>query len=62
MDLHKFVLRQRISTLTALATLSSRQTFVIDKMSQLIIRESTDNSETGFDSDLNKSDWEKELS
>ena len=33
MDLHKFVLRQRISALSALATLSSSQTYVIDKMS-----------------------------
>ena len=31
-------------------------------MSQLVIRESTDNSETSNDSDLEASDWEKEHS
>lgn len=54
MDLHKFILRQRISAMSALATLSSRQSFVIDKMSQMVIRESTDgNSETEPDDELN---------
>ena len=42
LDLVKFLQRQRLTSFTALATLNSRQQYVADKMSTMLIRESSD--------------------
>ena len=56
MDLRKFIIRQRLQTKAVLGLLSGRQSFFVDKMSQMIIRESDDGSE-GTSSDNELSDW-----
>ena len=58
LDIHKFLIRQRIQTHGLLGLLNNRQSKYVDKMSQLIIRESTDFDESSADSEL--SDWQKD--
>ena len=58
MDLKKFLLRQRIQTNAILGLLSGRQSFFVDKMSQMTIRESSDFEKTSSDSQL--SDWQRD--
>ena len=55
MDLQKFITRQRLQTVAVLALLSGKQSFFIDKMSQMLIRESSNFEETSDDEEL--SDW-----
>ena len=55
MDLKKFITRQRLQTTAVLALLSGKQSFFIDKMSQMLIRESSCFEETSDDDEL--SDW-----
>ena len=55
MDLKKFITRQRLQTTAVLALLSGKQSFFIDKMSQMLIRESSNFEETSEDEEL--SDW-----
>lgn len=56
LDLRKFVYRQRLQTTALLGLLSGRQSFFVDKMSQMVIRESSNLEETSLDSGL--SDWQ----
>ena len=58
MDLKKFLIRQRLQTTAVLGLLSGRQSYLVDKMSQLIIRESSNFEETSCDSEL--SDWQRD--
>ena len=58
LDLRKFIYRQRVQTTAILGLLSGRQTFFVDKMSQMVIRESSNLDETSSDSEL--SDWQKD--
>ena len=58
MDLKKFLIRQRLQTTALLGLLSGRQSYLVDKMSQLIIRESSNFEETSYDSEL--SDWQRD--
>jgi len=58
LDLAKFFHRQRVQTHAILALLTGKQSYLVEKMSNLIIRESSDFSNTSFDSEL--SAWEKE--
>ena len=59
MDLRKFIFRQRLTTNAMLGLLSGRQSFFVDKMSQLIIRESDSQTEyTSSDNEL--SDWNED--
>ena len=55
LDLQKFLYRQRLQTTAILGLLNGRQSFFVDKMSQLVIRESSNLDETSSDSEL--SDW-----
>ena len=55
MDLKKFITRQRLQTTAVLTLLSGKQSFFIDKMSQMLIRESSCFEETSDDDEL--SDW-----
>ena len=52
LDLRKFMHRQRMFTTAAIGLLSGPQNLFVNKMSQLIIRESS-NSETSGDDELN---------
>ena len=56
LDLRKFIYRQRVTMTALLGLLSGRQSFFIDKLSQLVIRESSNLEETSSDADL--SDWQ----
>ena len=56
LDLKKFLVRQRVQSTSLLGLLSGRHTYFVDKMSQLIIRDSEDGDMTSADSEL--SDWE----
>ena len=58
LDLAKFFHRQRVQTHAILALLTGKQSYLVEKMSNLIIRESSDFSNTSFDSEL--SNWEHE--
>lgn len=53
LDLIKFIQRQRQNTFSNLATLNARQQFMVDKMSTMLIRESSDlNDRTDTDDEL----------
>ena len=53
LDLIKFIQRQRLQTFTTLSVFNSRQKYVADKMSTMIIRESSDlNDQTEDDFEL----------
>ena len=55
MDLQKFIIRQRLQTTAILALLKGRQTFIVDKMSQLVLHDSTDFEEqSSSNDDLNR--------
>ena len=54
----KFVIRQRLQTTAILALLTGKQSFFIDKMSQMLIRESSNFEDTSDDEEL--SDWGKD--
>ena len=56
MDLRKFIYRQRLQTTAMIGLLSKNQSFFVDRMSQLIIRESSNFEDTSSDNEL--SDWE----
>ena len=58
LDLAKFFHRQRVQTHAILALLTGKQSYLVEKMSNLIIRESSDFSNTSYDSEL--SSWEYE--
>ena len=58
LDLQKFINRQRVTMSAVISLLSSRQKLFCDKFSQLIIRESSDHTNTTSDADL--SDWERQ--
>ncbi len=52
LDLQKFMHRQRLWTTSMLGLLNSRQSLFVNKMSQLIIRESSDSQNTSDDNEL----------
>ena len=58
LDFAKFLHRQRVHTHAILALLTGKQSYMVEKMSNLTIRESSDFSNTSFDSEL--SNWEPE--
>ena len=58
LDLRKFIYRQRLQTTAILGLLSGRQSFFVDKLSQLVIRESSNLDETSSDEEL--SDWQRD--
>ena len=43
MDLRRFIFHQRLQSTAILALLKGRQSFVVNKMSELVISESTQN-------------------
>ena len=49
LDLIKFIQRQRLTTFATLASMSSRQKFVADKLATMIIRESSDLNDSSED-------------
>ena len=55
MDLQKFLFRQRLQTTAILAILKGRQLAIVDKMSELVLQDSTDlcQSQTSSDDELN---------
>ena len=55
MDLQKFLFRQRLQTTAILAILKGRQLAIVDKMSELVLQDSSDlcQSETSSDDELN---------
>ena len=57
-DFQKFIVRQRLQTNAILGLLSGCQSFFVDKMSQLVIRESSNMEETSQDEEL--SDWQRD--
>ena len=58
LDLRKFIYRQRLQSVAILGILSGRQSLFVDKMSQLVIRESSNFEETSGDEEL--SDWQRD--
>lgn len=64
LDLKKFLHRQRLQSVAILGLLNGRQSFFVDKMSQMFIRESSNHSLTSSDEELddlqrNKLDYVK---
>ena len=53
MDLQKFLFRQRLQTTAILALLKGRQYFIVDKMSELVLQESSDSGDSSSDDELN---------
>ena len=54
LDLRKFIHRQRVFTTAILGLLSGTQSRFVDKMSQLVIRESSNLEETSSDQELSE--------
>ena len=52
LDLVKFVHRQRLTTFATMALLNPEQRFVVDKMSTMVARESSDPEESSDNADL----------
>lgn len=52
--MQKFIQRIRTQTLTSLGLLTKSQSIFVDKMSQIIINESTDSNTTSSDNELNE--------
>ena len=52
LDLQKFIYRQRVQTYALMGLLSGRQNVFVDKISNLVIRESSDMAETSSDAEL----------
>ena len=61
MDLKKFLTRQRIDTNAILSLLTGRQTYFIDRMSQMTIRESSNFEWTSSDQQLSDSNKKNEM-
>ena len=59
LDLRKFLTRQRVFTTAILGLLSGKQSFLVDKMSQMIIRED-DTQTSGTSSEGELSDWQRD--
>ena len=55
LDLKKFITGQRLQTMALMGILSGRQSFFVDKMSQMIIRESSNSEREADEQEL--SDW-----
>ena len=55
----RFITRQRLQTTAVLALLTGKQSFFIDKMSQMLIRESSDSEETSHEEE-DQYGWGKE--
>ena len=54
LDLQKFMFRQRLQTTALLALLKGRQCFIVDKMSELVLPESSSNhNKSSSDDELN---------
>ena len=51
MDFHKFIFRQRLQTTAVLALLKGRQSAFVDKMSELVLQESTEDDHIADSSD-----------
>ena len=58
LDLQKFILRQRMQATAILGLLNSRQSLYVDKMSQMVIRDSDNFDYTSSDNEL--SDWQRD--
>ena len=58
LDLRKFILRQRLQTIAILGLLNGRQSLFADKMSQMVIRDSSNLDESSSDDEL--SDWQRD--
>lgn len=58
LDLRTFIHRQRLQSTALLGLLNGRQSLFVDKMSQLVIRESSNLDETSSNNDL--SDWQRD--
>ena len=58
MDLRKFILRMRLSINAILGLLSGPQSFLIDKVSHMVIRESSNFEETSSDEEMSEIDKE----
>ena len=52
LDIVKFIQRQRMTMIALLSLFSGRQKVLIDKMSQMLIRESSNFEETSSDDEL----------
>ena len=51
MDLQKFIFRQRVHTTAILALLKGKQSVFVDKMSELVLQESTESDHIASSSD-----------
>ena len=58
LDLRKFIMRQRMQATALLGLLNGRQSLYVDKMSQMVIRESDNFDYTSSDNEL--SDWQRD--
>ena len=61
MDLKKFLTRQRIETNAILSLLTGRQSYFIDRMSQMVVRESSNFEWTSSDNQLSDSNKKNEM-
>lgn len=61
MDLQKFIMRQRLQTNAVLSLLTGRQTFFIDRMSQMVVRESSNFEWTSSDENLSDRNRNKKI-
>ena len=52
MDLKKFIMRQRLQTISLLSLLNGRQSFFVDRLSQMVVRESSNFEWTSSDQNL----------
>jgi len=52
LDLKKFIMRQRLQTNAILSLLTGRQSFFVDRMSQMVVRESSNFEWTSSDAEL----------
>ena len=52
LDLEKIIHRVRLLVFTAMGTLTADQSVFVDKMSRMVVRESTDFEETSSDEEL----------
>ena len=53
MDLQKFLFRQRLQTTAIISLLKGRQCFIVDKMSELVLQESSNSKDSSSDDELN---------
>ena len=59
LDLEKIIRRVRLLVFTAMGTLTADQSVFVDKMSQMIVRESSDFEETSSDEELGREKEQK---